>query len=132
MPRKVDEWIGRTDDAMPPRSVFDRLYDKQGGKDAITGIPFTSKDRIVRDHIIPLKDGGANSEANLQLITEATHKAKTAAEAEARAKERRIHERDRGYVRQPSRMRSRGFDKRPAQRSATRPLRKSGAEQEKV
>lgn len=102
MPRKVDEWIGRNDDAMPPVSVFDRLYDKQGGKDAITGLPFQPGDKIVRDHIVPLADGGANRESNLQLITDETHKAKTGQEATVRGKVRRNHARHRGYVRAPS------------------------------
>lgn len=102
MPRKNEEWIGRNDDAMPPRSVFDRLWDKQDGKDAITGVPFTSKDKVIRDHIVPLADGGENRESNLQLITADTHKTKTRVEATARAKARRNHERDRGYQRRPS------------------------------
>jgi 5-methylcytosine-specific restriction protein A len=123
MPRSVPEWIGKTDNAMPPRSVFDRLWEKQDGKDAITGLPFTSKDRVVRDHIVPLADGGENCESNLQLITEATHKLKTGAEATERGKSRRIHERDRGYVRAPSRLRGAGFPKREPQRTASRPLR---------
>jgi 5-methylcytosine-specific restriction endonuclease McrA len=87
---------------MPPRSVFDRLWLKQDGKDAITGVPFTSKDRVIRDHIIALADGGENRESNLQLITEETHKPKTVAENIKRARSRRIHERDRGYVRKKS------------------------------
>ena len=99
MPRTIKEWVGRTDDAMPPRSVFDRLWEKQDGKDAITGLPFTKKDRVIRDHILPLADGGANRESNLQLITEAAHKTKTAAEATVRGKVRAVHEKDRGYVR---------------------------------
>ena len=99
MPRKVAEWIGRNDDAMPPVSVFDRLYDKQGGKDAITGVAFQPGDKVIRDHIVPLADGGKNEEANLQLILLDTHKPKTAAEATARAETRRMHEKHRGYVR---------------------------------
>lgn len=102
MPRTVKEWIGKTDDSMPPNSVFDRLWALQDGKDAITGIPFTSKDRIVRDHRVPLADGGENRESNLQLITEQTHKPKTIAENKARAKTRRVRGRDRGYVRTQS------------------------------
>ncbi len=122
MPRDVKEWIGRNDNAMPPRSVFDRLWEKQGGKDAITGLPFTSKDKIIRDHIIPLKDGGKNVESNLQLITEATHKVKTGAEATARGKERRIHERDRGYQRKPSQWATQRLGNGNKQKSASRPI----------
>lgn len=103
MPRTVPEWIGRNDDAMPPKSVFDRLYAKQDGKDAITGIAFTPGDRICRDHIVPLIDGGENRESNLQLITEKTHKLKTAREAMERAKTRSVQHSHRSYVteRQP-------------------------------
>lgn len=102
MSRSIPEWRGRSDDAMPPRSVFDRLWERQGGRDAVTGLPFTSSDRIVRDHIVPLADGGLNIESNLQLITENTHKHKTAAEATERASVRRHHENARGYVRKKS------------------------------
>ena len=121
MPRTIKEWIGRTDDAMPPRSCFDRLWAKQEGKDAITGLPFTSKDRVIRDHIVPLADGGLNVESNLQLITEQTHKAKTADEATERAKTRSLHERHRGYVRKSTKWQSQGFPKAQPQRSATTP-----------
>jgi 5-methylcytosine-specific restriction endonuclease McrA len=120
MPRDVKPWVGRNDNAMPPRSVFDRLWEMQGGKDAITGMPFTSKDKVIRDHIVPLKDGGKNVESNLQLITEATHKIKTASEATARGKERRIHERDRGYVRKPSQWGKQRLGNGNNQKSATR------------
>ena len=103
MPRSVKEWIGRSDDAMPPRSVFDRIWEKQDGKDAITGVAFQPGDKVIRDHIVPLADGGENRESNLQLILLDTHKPKTAAEATQRAETRRLHEKHRGYVRkQPS------------------------------
>lgn len=125
MSRTVPEWRGRSDDSRVPRSVYDRLYEKQEGKDAITGLPFRPGDKIIIDHIVPLKDAsGGNRETNLQLITDETHKPKTAAEAKARAKERRIHERDRGYVRPKSKWQSRGFEKPAPQRTASRPIRK--------
>lgn len=41
------------------------------------------------DHIVPLIDGGANADENLQLLCEPCHKAKTAAEAGERAARRR-------------------------------------------
>jgi len=99
MARSVTEWIGRNDDVMPPKSVFDRLYVKQNGKDAITGIAFAPGDKICRDHIIPLIDGGENRESNLQLITEKQHKLKTAREAMERAKTRSVQHSHRSYVR---------------------------------
>lgn len=99
MPRTVGEWIGRNDDVMPPRSVYDRLWAAQDGKDAITGVPFLPGDRIIRDHVIPLADGGENRETNLQLILEATSIDKTAREAVERGRYRRIRAKHRGYER---------------------------------
>lgn len=40
------------------------------------------------DHIKPLADGGPDTPSNLQLLTEKQHAAKTAREAEARAKQK--------------------------------------------
>lgn len=118
MPRAVREWVGKNDDAMPPRTVFDRLWILQGGKDAITGIPFTAKDKVVRDHKIPLIDGGKNRESNLQLITVETHAVKTADEAGRRAKERSVRSKSRGYVTGKT---WGGFRKAEPQRRATTP-----------
>jgi 5-methylcytosine-specific restriction endonuclease McrA len=87
---------------MPPQTVFDRLWDRQEGKDAITGLPFTASDQVVRDHIVPLIDGGENRESNLQLIALKTHKLKTAREAMERAKVRSVRGKHRGYKRKPS------------------------------
>lgn len=123
MPRSTPEWIGRNDDAMPPVSVFDRLWEKQNGKDAITGLPFTSKDKVVRDHIIPLADGGENRESNLQLITDETHKRKTGDEATVRGKVRRNHERHRGYQRVPSAWAKQRLGNGNNQQTASRPTR---------
>lgn len=41
------------------------------------------------DHLVPLADGGANDDQNLQLLCQPCHRDKTAAEATARAAQRR-------------------------------------------
>lgn len=99
MARTVAEWIGKNDDVMPPRSVFDRLWAKQDGKDAVTGLPFRPGDVVIRDHIVPLADGGENRESNLQLIRQDTSIAKTSREATERAEYRRVRGKHRGYDR---------------------------------
>lgn len=125
MARSTPEWRGRSDDSMPPKSVFDRLYAKQSGRDAITGIPFAPGDRICRDHIIPLIDGGENRESNLQLITEKQHKIKTAREAMERAKTRAVQHKHRAYVgAERPKMRGAGFQKAKPQKSASRKIEK--------
>jgi 5-methylcytosine-specific restriction endonuclease McrA len=65
------------------------------------------------DHIVPLKDGGQNREANLQLVTVAAHRDKTVLENTARAKERRVRLKHAGLWPKSARpIQSRGFPKR--------------------
>ena len=111
--RKVEEWIGRTADARPPKAVLDRLFLKQNGRCAITGRKIRAGEVTHADHIVPLKDGGENREANLQLVTVEAHKEKTAEENTARAKERRMRLKHAGLWPKSSRpIQSRGFPKR--------------------
>ena len=111
--RSVPEWIGGSPDSNPPKSVYDRIWLRQHGRDAITGARIAPGDKTALDHIVPLKDGGQNRETNLQIITAETHAAKTAGEATERAKERRIRLKHAGLWPKSKRpMKSRGFQKR--------------------
>lgn len=110
--RKVPEWIGKTADSKPPKSVLDRLFLRQGGRCALSGRKIMAGEVTHADHIVPLKDGGENREANLQLVVAEAHRAKTADENTARAKERRIRLKHAGLWPKSSRpLRSRGFSK---------------------
>ncbi|MFT3987227.1 HNH endonuclease signature motif containing protein [Aestuariivirga sp.] len=110
--RAVKEWIGRTPDSVPPKSVQDRVLLRQGGKDAITGEPILAG-MADCDHIIRLKDGGENRESNLQIITRQSHREKTRLENQAGAKERRIRLKHAGLWPKSKRpIKSRGFEKR--------------------
>ena len=114
--RKVEEWIGRTQESMPPKSVVDRIFLRQNGKCALSGHKFRPGETREKDHIIPLKDGGENRESNLQLITVQAHKKKTSAENAARAKERRVRLKHQGlWPASPRPLRSRGFSRRAPQ-----------------
>lgn len=84
--RTVDEWVGRTDDSAPPDSVKNRILRRQNDQCALTDVPFGPGVKPQFDHIVPLWLGGENRESNLQAITEAAHKKKTATEATVRAK----------------------------------------------
>lgn len=86
MSRKVEEWIGRTDDSMPPDACKRRILDRQGWRCALTGVEFRDGVKAEFDHITALWLGGENREGNLQAITKAAHAAKTATEATVRAK----------------------------------------------
>lgn len=110
--RKVEEWIGKTADARPPKSVLDRLFLKQHGRCAISGRKIRAGETPHADHIVPLKDGGQNREGNLQLVLPDVHRIKTADENAVRAKERRIRLKHAGlWPRSPRPLRSRGFPK---------------------
>ena len=86
MARDVPEWIGKTDNSMPPDGVKDRIRDRQGEKCAITGRSFRPGDKVEYDHITPLWLGGRNAESNLQAVLDTAHKGKTKMEASVRAK----------------------------------------------
>lgn len=124
MARSVPEWVGRSDDSMPGVHVHLRLYDKQNGLCACgCGITMNlERDAIDCDHIVPLRDEGKNVESNLQLMLRDHHKGKTRAENIARGKERQHKAKAFTALRKPSSFPSRGFEPRPKQRSATRPI----------
>ena len=111
--RAVPEWVGRTPESKPPQKVIDRLFLRQMGRDALTGQKIMPGDKPHVDHIVPLKDGGANRESNLQLLLPAVHREKTDAENAARDKERRMRLKHHGlWKRKGPAINSRGFAKR--------------------
>ncbi len=118
MARSVREWIGKTDDAAPPKLCRLRILDRQGDKCALTGEPFTTKAKPQFDHITPLWLGGKNCESNLQAIHRDPHKAKTAAEATVRAKVNANRANDRGIKSPPK---GRGFPKPAPKSKPTKP-----------
>lgn len=111
--RAVEEWIGKTPDSKPPQAVLDRLFLRQMGRCAITGKKFLVGDKKHADHIVRLKDGGANRESNLQLVLDGAHQEKTADENRQGARERSLRTRHHGLVSPAPRQKiqSRGFPK---------------------
>lgn len=102
MMRTVPEWVGKTDNSMPPGKVKDRIRDRQGDKCALTGHQFKPGDKVEYDHIIPLWLGGENREGNLQAVLDTAHKRKTQAEATVRSKVNKIRKKHRGISKEPS------------------------------
>jgi 5-methylcytosine-specific restriction protein A len=78
MARRVPEWEGRTDDAMPPPHVRARIFDRCGGKCHISGRKIRPGDKWDLDHIVALCNGGKNIESNLAPALADKHKEKTA------------------------------------------------------
>lgn len=76
------------------------------------------------DHRIPLEIGGDDSDDNLHPLCRPCHKLKTKGDATDIAKARRRQDRHTGTHQPSGQLLSRGFDKRPAQRNASRSLDK--------
>lgn len=124
MARTVKEWKGASDDSVPPKLCKLRILARQDGKCALTGKPFTPKEKPQFDHITPLWLGGKNCESNLQAIHGAPHKRKTAAEASVRGKLNATAAKHMGITAPAGKIRSAPFRKseKAANRSSKLPL----------
>lgn len=100
--RPVPEWVGKKPTTKAPQSVYLRLWERQGGRCAISGNKMYPGDEKDVDHIIPLRDGGQNKESNLQIVLRSEHRKKTAAENKQRAYDDRVKAGHRG-LKKPSR-----------------------------
>ena len=78
MSRKVEEWIGKTDDTPLPPRVRVRLFDADGGRCAECGIQIRPGNGPAYDHIKALINGGENRETNFQVLCIPCHSSKTA------------------------------------------------------
>lgn len=90
MSRALDqEWIGKTDDSVPPPRVRLRVFVRFNGicQECTTKIAVK---RWVLDHRIALINGGENRESNLGPIHEACNKIKTAADVAEKAVTARV------------------------------------------
>lgn len=77
MSRKVEEWIGKSDDAPVPPRIRVRVYDRHGGICHISGRKIRAGEAWDLDHIVSLINGGEHRERNLAPALKAPHKEKT-------------------------------------------------------
>ncbi len=63
--RSCEEWIGASDDAVPPPRVRIRVFDIHGGKCHVCGRLIHAGEYWQQDHVIALCNGGENRESNL-------------------------------------------------------------------
>lgn len=66
MSRSVEEWIGKTDDTVPPPRVRLRVFDAAGGKCHLCSRKIAAGEYWQADHVVALCNGGANREGNLR------------------------------------------------------------------
>jgi len=87
--RSVPEWIADHPDQDIPKRVKLRIFDRHGGKCALTGRKLSAGE-FDFDHIKRLRDGGQHREGNLQPVYRPAHREKTAQENTDGAKADRI------------------------------------------
>lgn len=114
--RTVPEWIGKTDDAIPPRTVRARVFREHDGRCYLTGRKIAAGEAWDLEHVRPLWEARPgeklNRESNLRPALKAPHREKTSEEATDRAKCDRIHAKHFGYYAKPKRpLKSRGFER---------------------
>lgn len=90
MSRSVPEWVGKTDDSVPPPSVRLRIFRDHGGKCHRSGRKIRAGEPWQLDHIKALCNGGLNVESNLAPILADKHKEKTAEDVRERVKTDRM------------------------------------------
>lgn len=88
--RSVPEWIGKTDDSMPPPRVRARIFLAHDGRCHITKRKIMTGEKWQPDHVIALINGGQNRESNLAPALVEPHKRKTAADVKQKAKSARV------------------------------------------
>lgn len=99
--RSVPEWVGKTDDAMPPPRVRARIFEAHGGKCHRSGRKIMPGDKWALDHLLAIANGGANRESNLApILCDGPHQEKTAEDMKVKAKIERVRKRHLG-IRKP-------------------------------
>lgn len=125
--RKVPEWIGLNDDTPIPPRVKIRIFRAAAGTCAICGLGVQTAHY---DHITALCNGGSNRESNLQLLHVRCHVGiKTPKDTAQKKKDNRVMAKHFGIISPKQKIASRGFGKRPPQRTASRPIEKRTSDQ---
>lgn len=96
MSRSVDEWIGKTDNTMPPPRVRLRIFDAHGGVCHISKRKIRAGELWDLDHVLALCNGGENRESNLAPALRDKHREKTADDVKQRAKDDRVRAKHNG------------------------------------
>ncbi len=89
MTRKVEEWIGKTDDAPIPPRVRLRVFELHAGRCYLSGRQIRASDQWDLDHIVALVNGGEHRESNLAPVLRDKHKEKTAEDVKEKSIVRR-------------------------------------------
>ncbi len=111
MARKIKEWIGKSDDSTPPKSVRLRVFNEHGGKCYLTGKKIMPGDAWDLDHVVALINGGENREKNLAPALRSEHRKKTAKDVAEKAKVNRLRAKHFGMDKKPKARLSKRYNK---------------------
>lgn len=112
MARKLEEWIGATDDTRAPPRVRQRIFDDSVGKCHICGVVIIGK-KWALDHVTALINGGENRQSNLKPVHITCHAIKTASDVAEKAKIAAVRGKHIGAVRPSSSLSTRDKPKQP-------------------
>lgn len=111
--RSLPEWVAAHPDQPIPKRVKLRVWERCGGRCALTGRKLRPGDAYDFDHVIALVNGGEHKESNLQVVSRDAHKAKTREDVGVKAKTARMRAKHLGIWPAPKRkLQSRGFERR--------------------
>ena len=119
--RTVKEWIGKHDDQKVPDYVKLRVFKKFDGVCYLSGRKIRAGETWELEHVQAICNGGEHRESNMAPALSAPHKEKTKQDRATKAKNDAVSKSHYG-IRAAPKMKSQGFQKRPAQRTASRPL----------
>lgn len=100
--RSVPEWIGATDDAVPPPRVRLRVFERAGGVCHLSGRKIRPGEKWDLEHITAICNGGENRESNLAPALVQAHKVKTAADRRQKARTDRVRKHHLGIKKRSS------------------------------
>jgi len=104
MTRAVPEWVGNSDDHVPPQRVRLRVFERCKGLCHACNRKIGPGDRWTLEHLTALILGGENRESNLGLTCEWCLPGKNAEDQAAKSKLAKISKRHRS-IKPPSRFR---------------------------
>lgn len=110
MPRSTKEWVGKTDNHMPPATVRQRILDRENRTCHVCGGAI-DKPGWHADHVPPLKDGGENRESMIKPAHDICHRRLTAQQAIERAPIERKKMKHSGAARPKQSIKSKSFPK---------------------
>ncbi len=122
MTRSTEEWIGKTDDSMPPPRVRLRIFERANGICHISGRKIRPGEKWEVEHVVAIILGGENRESNMAPALVAPHKEKTKAEMAVKSKIAAVRKKDLGITSPKQKIQSRGFQKKQRKHEGRAPL----------